>query len=51
MRHDVSAYLVDRHAAVIDRHEFNVCRIVDGVPDELSIPGLFEPTAERVVPA
>ena len=48
--HDVSAYFVDRHVALIDRHEFNVSRIVDGMPDELSITGLFEPTAERVVP-
>ena len=48
--HDMSVYLVDRHVAVIDRHEFNVSRIVDGMPDELSITGLFEPTAERVVP-
>ncbi len=35
---------------VIDRHEFDVGRIVDGMPDELSVTGLFEPTAERVVP-
>ena len=48
--HDMSVYLVDRHVAVIDRHEFNVSRIVDGMPYELSITGLFEPTAERVVP-
>ena len=48
--HDVSAYLVNRHVALIDRHEFDVGRIVDGMPDELSITGLFEPAAERVVP-
>ena len=48
--HDVSAYFVDRHVALIDRHEFDVSRIVDGMPDELAIIGLFEPTAERVVP-
>ena len=48
--HDVSAYVVDRHAALIDGHEFNVGRIVDGMPDELSNTGLFEPAAERVVP-
>ena len=48
--HDVRAYFVNRHVAVIDRHEFDVGRIVDGVPDELAVTGLFEPTAERVVP-
>ena len=48
--HDMRVYLVNRHVAVIDRHEFDVSRIVDGVPDELSIGRLFEPTAERVVP-
>jgi hypothetical protein len=48
--HDMSVYLVDRHVAVIDRHEFNVSRIVDGMPYELSVTGLCEPTAERVVP-
>ena len=48
--HDVSVYFVNRHVAVIDGHEFNVSRIVDGMPDELSNTGLFEPTAERVVP-
>ena len=47
---DMGVDLVDRHVAVIDRHEFDVSRIVDGMPDELSISGLFEPTAERVVP-
>ena len=46
----MSVYFVDRHVAVIDRHEFNVSRIVDGMPYELSVTGLFEPTAERVVP-
>jgi hypothetical protein len=48
--HDVSVYFVNRHVALVDGHEFNVSRIVDGMPDELSITGLFEPTAERVVP-
>ena len=48
--HDMGVYLVDRHVPVIDRHEFDVGRIVDGVPYELSIIGPFEPTAERVVP-
>ena len=48
--HDMSVYLVDRHVAVIDRHEFDVSRIVDGMPDEFAVIGLFEPTAERVVP-
>src|SRR5262249_55311074 len=46
----VSAYVVDRHVAVIDRHEFDVSRIVDGTPDERSITRFLEPTAERVVP-
>jgi hypothetical protein len=48
--HDVSVYFINRHVALIDRHEFNVSRIVDGMPYELSITGLCEPTAERVVP-
>jgi hypothetical protein len=47
---DVSAYFVDCHGALIDRYEFNVSRIGDGVPDELPIVGLFEPTAKCVVP-
>jgi hypothetical protein len=47
---DMSVYLVDCLVPVIDRHEFDVSRIIDGVPYELSITGLFEPTAERVVP-
>jgi hypothetical protein len=46
----VSTNLVDRHLALIDRHELDVSRIADSMPDELSISGLFEPTAERVVP-
>ena len=46
----MSVYFVDRHVAVIDRREFNVGRIVDGMPYELSITGPFEPTAERIVP-
>ena len=48
---DVGAYLVDRHVALIDGHEFDVGGIVDGVPDELAVIGLFEPAAEGVVPA
>ncbi len=49
---DVSVYLVDRHGSVIDRREFDVRRILDRTPDELSVTGLFfEPTAERVVSA
>ena len=42
-------YLVDGHVAVIDRHEFHVLRIGEGMPDELSVVALLEPTAERVV--
>ena len=49
-RHNVSPYFVNRHDALIDRHEFNISRIVDGMPNELSVAVLFEPTAERVVP-
>ena len=40
-----------RHVTVIDGHEFDVGRIVDGVPDEVSVAGVFEPAAEGVVPA
>jgi hypothetical protein len=47
----MSAYFVNRHFAVIDRREFNISRIADGMPYELSITGVFEPTAERVMPA
>jgi hypothetical protein len=48
--HDVSAYLVDRRVTLVDRHELNICWILDGMPDELLIADMFEPTAERVVP-
>jgi hypothetical protein len=48
--HDMRAYFVDRQVALIDRHELNICWIFDCVPDEHSVVGLFEPTAERVVP-
>ena len=51
MATDMGVYLVDRHVAVIDRHEFDVSRIGDGMPDELAITGAFEPAAERVMPA
>jgi len=46
----VSAYFIDRHDALIDRHEFDLIRIVHRTPGELSIVGLFEPAAERVMP-
>jgi hypothetical protein len=48
---DVSAYFVDRQVTLLDRHELNICWIIDGVPDELFIADMFEPAAERVVPA
>src|SRR6185312_2767218 len=49
-RHHVRTNLVGRQVALIDRYELDVGRIVDGVPDELSIAGVLEPTAEGVVP-
>src|SRR3984885_13608364 len=48
--HDVSVYFVNRHVAVIDRREFNISRISDGMPDERVIIGVLEPTSERVMP-
>jgi hypothetical protein len=47
---DMSVYFVNRHVAVIDWRELNISRIADGMPDELSITGVLEPTAERVMP-
>src|SRR5436305_15268808 len=49
--HDVSAYFVDCHVAVIDRREFNVGGVGEGMPHELAVIGGFEPTAERVMSA
>jgi hypothetical protein len=46
----MSVYFVDRHAAMIDRREFNVSRIAERMPDELCITGVVEPTAEGVMP-
>ena len=46
----MSVYLVDGHVTVIDWHEFDVGGILDGMPDELSVIGLLEPTPERVMP-
>ena len=34
---------------MIDRREFNISRIADGMPCELAITGVVEPTAERVM--
>ena len=46
----VRANLVDRQIALLDRHEFDVSRIAHGMPDELSVASVFEPTQERIVP-
>jgi hypothetical protein len=48
--HDMGAYFVSRQFAVIDRREFHISRIADGMPYELSITVVVEPTAERVMP-
>jgi hypothetical protein len=45
----MSTYLVNGQFAVIDRREFNISRIADRMPYELSITGVIEPTAERVM--
>src|ERR1700739_737729 len=46
----MGACFVSRQCAVIDRREFNISRIADGMPYELSITGVVEPTSERVMP-
>src|SRR4029079_2932742 len=48
--HDTGVYLVDCQVPVSNPHEFDVGRIGKGMPDELSITGLFEPAAKSVVP-
>jgi hypothetical protein len=48
--YDMRPYVFNRHVAVIDRHELNIIRIADSMPDELSITNVLEPTPERVMP-
>ena len=42
---------VDVHFAVIDGLEFDVGRVGDGVPDDISVTVVFEPAPIGVVPA
>ena len=42
--------LLDGHHAVLDRDEFDVGRILEGVADEFVVTDMSEPAAKSVVP-